>query len=104
MSGAEERELLELAAKAAGKDTVLWPDDVADWAWNPRHDDGDSRRLEVALRLWIRYRDNGTINVCWYDEQGFFSGHVTEPLGCDPCDTTRLAVLRAAAAIGKAMP
>ena len=120
MSGAEERELLEWAAKAAGytgrvefsglTDECFFAFGMSEQnprgrsTWNPRHDDGDSRRLEVALRLWIRYRDNGTINVCWYDEQGFFSGYVTEPLGCDPCDTTRLAVLRAAAAIGKAMP
>ena len=101
-----DRELLELAAKAAGYD--YQPQHAAiviagiPAAWNPLTDDGDALRLAVKLRLWIRYRDNSSINVCWYDDHGIFAGSVTEN-GDDIETATRRAIVRAAAEIGRSL-
>lgn len=65
MTAATDRELIELAAKAAGKDLTKheWfplggffrgVGDVSDW-WNPLTDDGDALRLAVKLRLNILF-------------------------------------------------
>lgn len=101
-----DRELLELAAKAAGH-----PIDFSDALnfsgspryfnndngefWNPLTADGDALRLAVALEMEIR--------------QVHFSAHAgqqdrfwqTERRGDDPCAATRRAIVRAAAEIGK---
>lgn len=110
MSGAEERELLEWAAKAAG---IEHEGEAGSWlagkgnpalllagtekVWNPRRDDGDSRRLEVALKIDVTHYYPS--DVCAFGHGEPFS----EDYGDDPAAATRLAVLRAAAAIGKAM-
>lgn len=96
-----DRELLELAAKAAGvKRTIDWlghheytPD------WNPLADDGDALRLAVKLQIIVgkydEYANAGAINsdvdvTVWKHE---------EP---DPYAATRRAIVRAAAEIAKA--
>lgn len=126
MSGAEERELLEWAAKAAGytgrvefsglTDECFFAFD-ADTAqrtgratWNPRNDDGDSRRLEVALNIDVQFNtdnDEQTTSAIAPSPERPGSGEgrcFTEGWRDDKGLATRLAVLRAAAAIGKAMP
>lgn len=107
-----DRELLELAAKAAGKriewvdnePMVRYPDDyrqrtrIDGYEWNPRTDDGDSRRLEVSLMMTVCQHEKAvTAHV-----GGDFLGQV-DVVGCRH-DATRLAVLRCAAEIGRAMP
>ena len=103
-----DRELLELAAKAAGI--------VAQWdcpergmmvlssngwdtdSWNPLTDDGDAFRLAVSLNLsfcvgdaYIVIHSAGRPNL------------VTQQYDGDPYAATRRAIVRAAAEIGKAM-
>ncbi|MFZ2306818.1 MAG: hypothetical protein WAW73_20280 [Rhodoferax sp.] len=110
-----DRELLELAAKAAGIELAFNDDGspgrfVGYWRpkwipWNPRDDDGDSRRLEVDLNIEVRFHLAGSI-------PGVTATVVSdsrlpvprEPWGSDKRAATRLAVLRAAAEIGRAMP
>ena len=103
-----DRELLELAAKAASIE-VFWH---AGWnlpvlkrnnqAWNPLTDDGDALRLAVKLRLEPRFIDNS-------HSQGAEPSRVTmhniagivENIGDDPYAATRRAIVRAAAEIGR---
>lgn len=103
-----DRELLELAAKAAGI-TLKWSssDDVPPriaktWHnWNPLTDDGDALRLAVKLHIDIRqfmYRDRQM--DCLVDRLG--KGFV-ERYTDDPYTATRRAIVRAAAEIGKEM-
>lgn len=86
-----DRELLELAAKAAGRPV---------WAWNPLDDDGDALRL--AVKLWL------TIQVDDEDRRTYVVGSTgrcigTEPHGDDLYAATRRAIVRAAAEIGRVM-
>jgi hypothetical protein len=112
-----DRELLELAAKAAGLDV----ENVADhgglhvWfgknpkslrLWNPLTDDGDALRLAVTLRLSVKHGieigdDSQAISAyAYYGDVG--ECHF-EPHNGDPHAATRRAIVRAAAAIGEAM-
>lgn len=79
-----DREMLEFAAKAAGI-TVSFDRTRRDWAWNPLDDDGDALRLAVKLKMWT------------HSGMGCFQN---EP---DPYAATRLAIVRAAAEIGRNM-
>lgn len=102
-----DRELLELAAKAAGYDCRFSPDDPfcvhemfigPKWvAWNPLTDDGDALRLAVKLRMLLDVTPVGT--GAQAPGVGFFS---QENAG-DTYAATRRAIVRAAAEIGKAM-
>ena len=107
-----DREMLELAAKAAGikgryADGVIWyRNPFGDEAgFNPLKDDGDALRLAVKLKLAIR-----PLEKCVFVEsdpetllgQSQFSE--LEMYGSDPNAATRRAIVRAAAEIGKAMP
>ena len=106
-----DRELLELAAKAAGIELVwhnfsnvpsLFKGLSSDEVWNPLTDDGDALRLAVKLRLEPRFIDNS-------HSQGAEPSRVTmhniagivENIGDDPYAATRRAIVRAAAEIGK---
>ena len=91
-----DRELLELAANAAGVE-LRWPntDDIdqisprkmPDWdSWNPLTDDGDALRLAVKLRIDIQWQP---IYDSTTDEQEM--------------TLIRYAIVRAAAEIGKGM-
>jgi hypothetical protein len=95
-----DRELLELAAKAAGvtiKYNYLGTQD-ARCPWNPLEDDGDALRLAVMLNLTVYHWPN---EVCVCDEKGT----VNEDLArCgDLYAATRRAIVLASAEIGKGM-
>jgi hypothetical protein len=99
-----ERELLELAAKAAGiafnstnalSDAMWIP--AEERYWNPLADDGDAMRLAVRLRITPHIDSNMTeAEAATQTEGGFFA----EPHIDDPYAATRRAIVRAAAAIG----
>jgi len=106
----EDRELLELAAKAAGLKNALFynEDDGKGWYaktgkreyWRPLTDDGDALRLAVKLRIDIRQfaQDDGRVS-CLVDRLGYGWG---EAVGDDPYAATRRAIVRAAAEIWRA--
>ncbi len=102
-----DRELLELAAKAAGwkwypKGTM--DDLVGGWLdpstgymhwediWNPLTDDGDALRLAVKLKLSV------LVGVAQDGE-----GRITVDKRANPYAATRRAIVRAAAEIGRNM-
>lgn len=103
-----DRELLELAANAAGMDIdPARYDDAWGFAlkrtqiwWNPLTDDGDALRTAVKLHMCV---------TSFTDEQmvGFVVGkdgrNVHEAPGIDPYAATRRAIVRAAAEIGRQM-
>ena len=99
-----DRELLELAAKAAGIEIHF--DDEGDCYritssgirtyWDPRHFDGDALRLAVSLRLSPMMR---TLGCDTTDLNGTAGAY--EKWGGDPYAATRRAIVRAAAEIGK---
>lgn len=111
-----DRELLELAAKAAGIalrgvcDTHALIDGTATQLglWNPLTDDGDALRLAVKLRLSIDYapHDVGPYVRAWRPGVEMLYAPVSEledfhAADGDPYAATRRAIVRAAAAIGR---
>jgi len=108
-----DRELLELAAKAAGIHIIEWPgitygeakdkalvDGSIDVWWNPLTDDGDALRLAVKLRMNVVITDAGPSvrgdRGPWCDEHCAANDDIFA--------ATRRAIVRAAAAIGESMP
>jgi hypothetical protein len=101
-----DRELMKMAAKAAGRGCKWWMEDTG-WGnpvkeWNPLEDDGDALRLAVKLKLGFEI-DFDRIDV--YHENGL---SITEyryekPTPTDQYAATRRAIVRAAAEIGKEM-
>ncbi len=111
-----DRELLELAAKAAGIEGEIkktfggWPCVMRKngHAWQPMHDDGDALRLAVDLDLAIvpypiynKQKHSVLVQKKNLDEPRF---EKMELHGDDPRSATRRAIVSAAAEIGKAMP
>jgi len=109
-----DRELLKLAAKAAGM-TLTWEGDNPPYPrsrrieqpnlnppWNPRDDDGDALRLAVRLKLSVDFFDDAITVEHTPDNSQCYE--VIEPVGTDPYTATRRAIVRAAAEIGRAMP
>ncbi|WP_312139959.1 hypothetical protein [Stutzerimonas nitrititolerans] len=114
-----DRELLELAAKAAGED-VEWHESgryfyrkSCNWPaekgfFNPLHDDGDALRLAVTLGLTVEcdFHDSDTCTAFQTrgeivaDEQSVMLGEI---IGSPEFAATRRAIVRAAAEIGRAM-
>ena len=95
------RELLELAAKAAGYQYTncgryIIMDGIPE-NWNPLRDDGDAFRLAVKLRLQITVSPDET------HVEGLNGSYAHEPHKYDPYVPTRRAIVRAAAEIGKGM-
>lgn len=106
-----DRELLEAAAKAAGKVAIWCPiynhTDVELWAydetghpeegtrWNPLTDDGDNRRLQVKLNLGLVPQEEGAWVCITYDGEG---DEMALAVDVDP----NRAIVRAAAARGAA--
>lgn len=106
-----DRELLELAAKAAGIETAFWNDGreahssgegfilPSNRLWNPLTDDGDALRLAVKLNLWLHVAVHGTsarrAGGAWLGCEARVHGGIEA--------ATRRAIVRAAAAIGKEM-
>lgn len=114
----DDRQLLELAAMAAGY-VVRWYDDTLAYGptfgievepgnpcgfdpWNPLTDDGDALRLAVRLNIQII---PGTYNkeefTAFHAEKGEVYEHRSYLQ--DEFTSTRRAIVRAAAEIGKAM-
>jgi hypothetical protein len=117
-----DRELLELAAKAAGividkskfngggrnnSGFDLLGNAVLDWhngtTWNPLTDDGDALRLAVKLNIDVFFHASRV--------EGHVAGGRIPPIraieredyGDDPLTATRRAIVRAAAEIGRNM-
>ena len=93
-----DRELLELAARAAGID-VDAHDCFGAYIWDPLNDDGDALRLAVKLRMMIDASNDGH-EVMAASPTGH---HWTEICGLDAYSATRRAIVRAAAEIGEGM-
>jgi hypothetical protein len=99
-----DKELLELAAKAAGmtekwtKDGIYVREQFCEVLWNPLTDDGDALRLAVKLNMNLDvvdgYSGAQVLDVVW----------CLEPHHGNPLAATRRAITRAAAEIGKAAP
>lgn len=104
-----DRELLELAAKAAGLNIKSYTVDndgklthlivgrkftKERVAWNPRTNDGDSRRLQMQLKISLEC----TTHYAAASYQGFV---VQKMYGSDQAATARSAVLQVAAEIGR---
>ena len=94
-----DRELLELAAKAAGyeyaKNGGYIVVDGIPGNWNPLSDDGDALRLAVRLEMDVSLGLRGAVI-----EQGH--GHKVQDLDDDdPYAAARRAIVRAAAEIGR---
>lgn len=117
-----DRELLEMAAKAAGLPMCEEWDCAADGdgiligagngdlePWNPLTDDGDALRLAVKLHLDIRFYWDGCDDQ-YNTVEAYTHGakkDAEEPIGfylrggqIDEAAATRRAIVRAAAAIG----
>lgn len=95
-----DRELMELAAKAAGitSDGVGYVSKTGcPMNWNPLDDDGDALRLAVTLEMAVK-------SSCGKSTAIVPASQViqTETHGDDPYAATRRAIVRAAAAIGAA--
>lgn len=117
------RELLELAAKAAGIVSVegtdrVWVEDgeggVAGpfkyfdgasyfYEWNPLDDDGDALRLAVDLHIDPHWSHLGYATALHVPLVATSTIRVTE-YGADPYAATRRAIVLAAAEIGRSMP
>ena len=103
-----DRELLELAAKAAELHG-FWVDaglnvgsDATPKIWNPLTDDGDALRLTVKLNFTVCKREHEV--EIFNDNNGEFLCSISISEGDEPYAATRRAIVRAAAEIGKAMP
>lgn len=106
-----DREMLELAAKAAGRVVegfstakgllLAQSDGVSAW-WNPLTTDGDALRLAAKLKIDIEWQATNPFpepRVEAYrrnDEGSYFCAD-------EPEENYRRAIVRAAAEIGKAM-
>lgn len=112
-----DKELLELAAKAYGIEVVHMCDPVesgetgsdffhADGKyWNPLTDDGDALRLAVKLELGLHV-DLCKCWVCVFYGNDFIDDGFSKDGGItvdDPYAATRRAIVRAAAEIGRKM-
>ena len=105
-----DKELLELAAKAAGyrikrksRDygLVIWNEKSEPIFWNPLTEDGDALRLAVKLHMCLDTFDvdEKEHTVAWKT----LSNECRENHNDDPYTATRRAIVRAAAEIGKEM-
>ncbi len=105
----DDRELLEMAAKAAGIELEYCPDSGFHWVtnrysgiwWNPLHIDGDAFRLACELKLDIEIFKCETIVT-----EGLIGSAETSEydINADRAPRTRRAIVRAAAEIGRKMP
>lgn len=122
-----DRELLEMAAKAAGLSTrhkwnaerllldppvlslVVFRDgELSSTGWNPISNGGDALRLAVACGIAVtpypiyEWPKHSVVAARRSIESS--SAEVIELYGNDPDAATRRAIVRAAAEIGKSMP
>ena len=104
-----DKELLELAAKAAGIEhhgyctegfLFVGDGECGRWdRWNPLLDDGDALRLAVKLRIELEFYDG--FEEVFATENTIEAISQTEPYKNDPYAATRRAIVRAAAEIGR---
>ena len=106
-----DREMLELAAKAAGVD-ACWPRSLEEWQkditepyvdnkpWNPLTDDGDALRLAVKLDIYLRFEWYPSKQIVTACGDGFW---IEEIVSDSKEAATRRAIVRAAAEIGRKM-
>lgn len=105
-----DREMLEMAAKAAGMgygaENFAAPGEVdSGWGmfkgigtyWNPLTDDGDALRLAVKLKMSVHIDDNLT-DVVGPNDETTAVAHLSNPFAA-----TRRAIVHAAAEMGAAM-
>ena len=110
-----DKELLELAAKAAGYPRTKWDEHgwfyvcglEGEWLgpsdfelWNPLTDDGDALRLAVKLGLFIQINSGSATAWKWRGENWYEQASDNAD---DMSATTRRAIVRAAAEIGRDM-
>ena len=103
-----DKELLELAAKAAGieiQDERIWVDAKegmgGSWEkWNPLTNDGDALRLAVKLNLAV---DIYNSCVCYHSDDLEIEEHYPQGIIHDMYVATRRAIVRASAEIGKSI-
>jgi hypothetical protein len=114
-----DKEILKLAAKAAGIELLGWMEGSQTYGcrtntlpqyvegvgqhnyWNPLTDDGDALRLAVKLGISIDFDFSdccGETSAAQTLQEYQYEKH-----GNDPFSATRRAIVRAAAAIGKGM-
>ena len=105
---ASDRELLEMAAKAAGIETHGAM--MADWLnghssyWNPLTDDGDALRLAVKLGIDVEMHGMmANFPFCCASAKNAEIQCEEEAVHGDDMVSVRRAIVRAAAAIGSAM-
>lgn len=116
MIAAADRELLELAAKAANIGAHMgYVEKVKDFdsphhggaaiqlshsacTWNPLTDDGDALRLAVKLTIMV-YAGDGVSTAQYASDLDAEEDHKGDPFAA-----TRRAIVRAAAEIGRRMP
>lgn len=109
-----ERELLELAAKAAGYAIVGWDDRMPDvpivrrhetekgYHWMPLTDDGDALRLAVKLCMQVEC-SKGWQHASVYGHDFSIGEEIHSGANAgDPYAATRRAIVRAAASIAEA--
>ena len=101
-----DKELIELAAKAAGLHVKVASNGEmglkvhgnCNW-WNPLTDDGDALRLAVKVGIYVHCRAGSMVTSAIGDGDEW----VIENWSNDPTSATRRAITRAAAQIGKEM-
>ncbi len=113
-----DRELLELAAKAAGIAPVPYTwDKGSPWGehegftvsgegpneWNPLEDDGDALELAVKLQISVMFQSSG-VEARSYHGEFFIAREAVSYETGDVATATRAAIVRAAAEIGRQMP
>lgn len=108
-------ELLRLAAKASGFTTARDADELAAYgvcalmllgvqsAWSPLTDDGDAFRLSVKLGFCITHWQQQSLAavLVGYWKTSDEVANIIQPYDNDPLAATRLAIVMAAAEIGK---
>ncbi len=107
-----DRELLELAAKAAGKkvscvgdgryggNVVFYADNLY---WNPLADNGDAFELLAKLRLDIDFEKLYMVSVWCPPWNEWVTEYSDDGMGTDIAEKTRRAIVRAAAEVGRNM-
>ena len=89
-----------LLSEPSGHQYVATPGGV----WNPLIDDGDALRLAVKLRIKFRYNEALGQALAWTGGVPDFEARANiEDCGRDEVACARLAIVRAAAEIGRAM-
>ena len=107
-----DRELLALAAKAAGVE-IEWRRSAGAYyyddpetgreEWSPLDDDGQALRLAVKLGMRICVYAEDLVTTVGFNLPSGARKSIHHPHGVDAYAATRRAIVRAAAAIGEGM-